>query len=108
MKDPEFTQGPWVWHMAENIYPDKSFHRSYGVRSEEIDVVEIAYDRDYNFPDGAIKTEADAALIASPPDLYGALETIVNNYNASFDHCICLGDIMAAEKVLAKARGEPK
>ena len=48
----------------------------------------------------------NARLMAAAPDLYDALEGLLDNYKEKHGQGIGLGPIMKAKKALAKARGE--
>ena len=60
-----------------------------------------------------VKGEANAALIAAVPELYAQLQAVVDYFNEKFvreHHCcedgVLLSNLVLAEKVLKKARGE--
>lgn len=45
---------------------------------DEIEVVALGYDRDYGYPEGGIRNEADARLIAAAPDLLSACKALID------------------------------
>ena len=49
---------------------------------------------------------ANARLIAAAPDLYEALEDLLENYKENKGEGLGIGPIMKAKQALAKARGE--
>lgn len=86
------TPGPWrVTESVDTLTDGHPIHygivagkqteKFYGVGKsyieDELDVVEIDYDRDYNMPMGGILSKDDAYLIAAVHDLRDALEALV-------------------------------
>lgn len=73
--------GAETWH--DNIghfHPDDA---RYVI--DEIKVVALGYDRDYDSPEGGIRNEADAHLIAAAPETLSALKKLLAEITA------CLG-----------------
>ena len=93
MSETKFTPGPW-----------KKQTPLFVVQGEEVTHTVEGPPSDFMF----LQNEADAALIAAAPDLYAALETLIEK--------LCLDDdeglieyaepMIAARAALAKARGE--
>ena len=52
------------------------------------------------------ETKYDAMLIAATPDLFEALEDLLENYKENKGEGLGIGPIMKAKQALAKARGE--
>lgn len=100
MTERKWTPGPWVYRPHK--YDDWGLVRGsddYPVASASIcRATEEEKDncrRDHRDP-----AEANAHLIAAAPDLYEALEYLLNNAD------LTRGDKIVAREALAKARGE--
>lgn len=102
MSEAKFTPGPW--HVGP--VDDTRVEDSYGNEVAQID-------GDYNHPDTWPIMEANAHLIAAAPDLYEALETLMEEYSKvireykGLDVGSC-GDVAydVAGVALARSRGE--
>lgn len=85
MSEAKFTKGEWEF--------DRSIERIVDAEGETICATGGSWDFYKN-------AEANAALIAAAPEMYGILEHILSVYEMDYD------DTNKALKLLAKARGE--
>ena len=118
--EPEFTPSPWRvtrtrYELSDTFHYGIAAGARYGpfankgnfhsddaeYYTDEINVVEIASDRDYNTPDGGIMRKEDAYLIAAAPDLYAACKLALKAFENNW--AIDWGVLAAA---ISKAEGK--
>ena len=97
-----YTEGEWIYHDYSNsVIIKDSGSRGAGYPPEEGTIASLNDDEyicNYNKYDGY--------LIAAAPDLYEALEDLLENYKENKGEGLGIGPIMKAKQALAKARGE--
>ena len=94
MSETKFTPGPWDLEK----YPYNDIISGWFIKAAEDEVSFIRI--------GDIQEEADAHLIAAAPELYEALDEIINYFGGA-DHALDDPYVMKRVRVsLAKARGE--
>ena len=97
MSNTKFTPGPWSYKQYEKGV--------WGVGDKNTDdqIAVLQWHRAFDAEAGA-----NAALIATAPELYEALESLLLEYSAISDtgNANHKNEIAAASAVLAKARGE--
>ena len=108
MTEAKFTPGPWK---ITRPFSDTIFIKAGlpGLNEKTVVLVQTKETKSEEYPDGArlyrdVKiddAEANAALIAAAPELYGALDDLVNSPNAKQN---ALWD--KARAALAKAQGK--
>lgn len=97
MSNTKFTPGPWVY---------KQYQKGvWGVGDPNTNdqIAKLEWNKEYDSEAGA-----NAALIAAAPELYEALGNLLLEYSAISDsgNANHKNEIAAANRVLAKARGE--
>ena len=110
MSDTEFTPGPWKW--TENSASEKGnecievFQGEGSEYSPQVCYLQSCYR-------GSAETIADAHLIASAPDIYKALEDLLDRYVGLVECGDCGNwdaeteeEVIASRTALTKARGE--
>jgi hypothetical protein len=106
--------GTETWHDNKgHFHPDDARYVM-----DEVEVVALGYDRDYGTPEGGIRNEADARLIAAAPDLLAACRDIVAFHSSVFvgrplsidgeviDHTLLNEAAHKAEAAIRKAGGK--
>lgn len=91
----KWTQGPWLSGYSDTHYPNKAVWADGGMAGASQVCV---------MTDDFSARDANAHLIAAAPDLYEALQAMVDYCNAECGSKIYPGH--QANKALAKARGE--
>lgn len=96
MSDTKFTPGPWFVSSANKEDYEIGIQSAIGYQWHVCDVCD-------DMPDDHV---ANAHLIAAAPELYDALEGLLQNYKYNKRKGLGISPIMKAQKALAKARGE--
>lgn len=103
----DHTPGPWICSEARTSI-GRAFRIGAGEMIESGKGCCIIYD-DYPAGERSRQREANAKLIAAAPDLYDALEAIMDDHDGHIGGLLIDGDhIKWAREALAKARGEPR
>ena len=95
MSEPKFTPGPWKVGPVDDTRVEDALGN---------EVAQI--DGDYNHPDTWPIMEANARLIASAPELYEALEGLIDIADRGDVRDYARDAINTAKRALTKARGE--
>ena len=112
MNEPGFTPGPWE---ADDVFYQRDLRTWLNIRAPNVtgDLGEFFVAAVSSDPQHRETTAANARLIAAAPELYEAVETLVNHLNERIDDA-CKNNpesgpvftgIVAAQDALAKARG---
>lgn len=96
----QFTPGPWCWHTSNSWLRLK--RDDHGITENVLEP--FVHWRDQH-PDCTVNEE-NMALIAAAPDLYDALDALLEWHESDSTSLGALSAANYARQILAKARGE--